>query len=59
MDGLHTSLIPNVHERAEEYLQVVVNLLLFLAREGDAVVKMYPFLLAERLWLIGHRRFSE
>eukprot|EP00927_Polykrikos_kofoidii_P050324 TRINITY_DN44236_c0_g1_i1.p1 TRINITY_DN44236_c0_g1~~TRINITY_DN44236_c0_g1_i1.p1 ORF type:complete len:1207 (+),score=189.47 TRINITY_DN44236_c0_g1_i1:462-3623(+) len=35
------TLASDIHERALHYLEVVINLLLFSAREGDAVVKMY------------------
>eukprot|EP00929_Paragymnodinium_shiwhaense_P056662 TRINITY_DN28364_c0_g1_i1.p1 TRINITY_DN28364_c0_g1~~TRINITY_DN28364_c0_g1_i1.p1 ORF type:complete len:1019 (+),score=196.64 TRINITY_DN28364_c0_g1_i1:311-3058(+) len=35
------TLAADIHERALQYLKVVVDLLLFFAREGDAVVKVY------------------
>lgn len=35
------TLAGDIHERASHYLEVVVKLLLFFAKEGDAVVKVY------------------
>jgi len=35
------TLASDIHEKGKQYLQVVVDLLLFFAKEGDAVVKVY------------------
>eukprot|EP00928_Gymnodinium_smaydae_P007328 TRINITY_DN12649_c0_g3_i1.p1 TRINITY_DN12649_c0_g3~~TRINITY_DN12649_c0_g3_i1.p1 ORF type:complete len:1263 (-),score=243.51 TRINITY_DN12649_c0_g3_i1:178-3891(-) len=35
------TLASDIHEKASQYLTVVVDLLLFFAKEGDAVVKVY------------------